>query len=233
VRSNLHEEYKDSLISEKINRNYLFNKKDFWLDPINQYKDVFFSGKSSFVIYIDDDNSTTTSHSFLHSISSMLKAGGMLGSLFSLFAATFDIGIITLPALAAENGIGTTAILVVFGALISYFCAMLLVDCADKIGKTRYEDFAMHCWGRTASKLVGACILTSLLGFVTSYIVFVKTLIPQMLKLFIGEGSVPEFLAEGQWKGELVWGTVYVVFVMCPLSLPKNIGSLGYFSTLG
>ena len=57
--------------------------------------------------------------------------------------------------------------------------------------------------------------------------------IPQMLKLFIGEGSVPELLAEGQWKGELVWGTVYVVFVMCPLSLPKNIGSLGYFSTLG
>ena len=106
----------------------------------------------------------------------MLKAGGMLGSLFSLFVATFDIGIITLPVLAAENDFGTTAILVVFGALISYFCAMLLVDCADKIGKTRYEDFAMHCWGRTASKLVGACILTSLLGFVTSYIADTHTL---------------------------------------------------------
>ena len=107
----------------------------------------------------------------------------MVGSLFSLFAATFDIGIITLPSLAAENGIGTTAVLIIFGALISYFCAMLLVDCAEKIGKNRYEDFAKHIWGRTASKIVGSWILTSLLGFVISYIVYRKHYL--LLKLII------------------------------------------------
>ena len=181
----------------------------------------------------DDASSTTTSSSFLHSITDLLKAGGVFGSMFSLFAATFDAGIITLPYLAAENGIGVAAILIIFGALISYFCAMLLVDCAEKVGKTRYEDFALHCWGAKASRLVGMCNLVSMLGFVTSYIVFVKTLIPQILQLFFGENAIPEMLGEGQWKGELVWGTVYVFCVMLPLSLPKKIGSLGYFSTLG
>ena len=99
---------------------------------------------------------------------------------------------------------------------------MLLVDCAEKIGKTRYQDFAMHCWGPTASKIVGWCNIVSFLGFVTSYVVFIKTLVPQILKLTLGESNVPELLDEGQWKGELIWGTVYVVFIVFPLSLPKK-----------
>ena len=181
----------------------------------------------------DDASSTTASSSFLISIMDLLKAGGAISSMFSLFAATFDAGIITLPYLAAENGIGVAAILIIFGALTSYFCAMLLVDCAEKIGKNRYEDFALYCWGPRASNMVGMCNLLSFLGYVTSYIVFVKTLIPQILHLFLGENAVPDILSEGQWKGEVVWGTIYAFWVMFPLSLPRKIGSLGYFSTLG
>jgi amino acid permease len=158
----------------------------------------------------DEASSTTTSSSFLHSITDMLKAGGVFSSMFSLFAATFDAGIITLPYLAAENGVVVAVILIIFGALTSYFCAMLLVDCAEKVGKNRYQDFALYCWGPRASKLVGICNLVSMLGYVVSYIVFVKTLIPQILQLFLGENAIPEMLGEGQWKGEALWGTVYV-----------------------
>ena len=178
-------------------------------------------------------SSDLSSQNCLTKFTKYFRPGSTIGSMFSLFAATFDVGIITLPYLAAQNGVGATTILIVYGAVSSYFTSMLLVDWADKIGKTRYQDFAMHCWGPTASKVVGWCNIISFLGFVISYIVFVKTLIPQILKLTLGESSVPDMLGEGQWKGELIWGTVYVIFIMLPLSIPKKIGSLEYFSTLG
>ena len=178
-------------------------------------------------------SSDGSSSNWVKTLINYFKPGSTLGSMFSLFAATFDVGIITLPYLAAQNGIFASTLLIVYGAVSSYFTSMLLVDCAEKVGKTRYQDFAMHCWGPTASKIVGWCNIVSFLGFVISYIVFVKTLIPQILKLTLGESNVPEILGEGQWKGELVWGTVYVLFIMFPLSIPKNLGSLEYFSTLG
>lgn len=71
------------------------------------------------------------------------------------------------------------------------------------------------------------------MGFVVSYIVFIKTLIPQILDLIFGSDDVPDIIGGGQWKGEIVWGSLYAFGVMLPLCLPKKVGSLEYVSTFG
>ena len=60
---------------------------------------------------------------------------------------------------------------------------MLLVECAEKIGKEKYEEFAEYCWGKKAAKIAGICNIITLLGGVTSFIVFIKTLAPLLLSM--------------------------------------------------
>ena len=50
-----------------------------------------------------------------------LRKGETVPSIFNLIAATLGAGTITLPYIAAENGIVLAVILVIFGALISYY----------------------------------------------------------------------------------------------------------------
>jgi hypothetical protein len=58
----------------------------------------------------------------------LFEKGSVFMSIFNLIAATLGAGTITLPYLAADNGIVLAAVLIVFGATISYFCGMLLVS---------------------------------------------------------------------------------------------------------
>ena len=66
----------------------------------------------------------------------------------------------------------------IFGAIITRFAGLLLIDCADKIGSDKYEDFAEACYGPKIKKVISWVNVVTLLGFVMGYIVAVKTLIP-------------------------------------------------------
>ena len=103
-----------------------------------------------------------------------LKQGGVKGSIFSLITAILGSGTITLPFLAYNNGIYVAAVLIIFGAILSYFCGMLLISCADKVGSDKYEDFAEFCYGRKMALVTGWSNVSTMLGFVISYIVFLK-----------------------------------------------------------
>lgn len=79
----------------------------------------------------------------------------------------------------------------------------------------------------------GWCNVITLLGFTVSYIVFVKTLIPQILTSIFDEENLPEALGKDQWKGQVLWATIYTLLVLIPLSLPRKAGTLTYASLLG
>jgi len=67
---------------------------------------------------------------------------------------------------------------------------MMFIDCVDKTNSTRYEDFAMKTMGPFWAKVTGWSNVVCLIGFVTSYIVFIKLLAPHVLiVLFYGETS--------------------------------------------
>lgn len=70
------------------------------------------------------------------------RAGGTQGSMFSLIAATLGAGTLTFPYAIMMNGIAWGTVLVIIGALISYYSGMLLVKCSNYTNKHRYEDYA-------------------------------------------------------------------------------------------
>lgn len=59
---------------------------------------------------------------------SNLKQGSLVGSVLCVLETCLGVGIITLPYLSAQNGIVLAVVLIIFGAVISYFCGMLLVE---------------------------------------------------------------------------------------------------------
>ena len=73
----------------------------------------------------------------------LFRAGGPAGSMFSLIAATLGSGIISFPYAVMMNGYILGPILIICGALISYYTGMLIVRCAEHTGRTRYEDIAL------------------------------------------------------------------------------------------
>jgi len=75
--------------------------------------------------------------------------------------------------------------------------------------------------------------MCTLLGFVISYIVFIKTLVPHILEVLFGAENVPDFLGKERWKGQLFWASVYTFVVLVPLSIPRTIGALRYNSLFG
>ena len=73
-----------------------------------------------------------------------------------------------------------------------------------------------------------------MLGFVVSYIVFVKNLIPHILKVLIkDEDKIPTIFGDGQWDGQVFWATIYTFLVLAPLSIPRTIGVLRFNSLFG
>ena len=108
---------------------------------------------------------------------------------------------------------------------------MLLVECAEKIGKEKYEEFAEYWWGNKTAKLVGVWNLFTLLGGVTSFMVFIKTLAPLLLTMVLGS-DVPEIFGNEQFKGQAVWGVMIMIILIIPLWLARKVGSLEYISSL-
>ena len=161
------------------------------------------------------------------------KAGGVQGSTFTLISAILGSGTVTLPFLAAKNGLALASILIIFGAIISYISGMFLVRWAEKVGSDKYEDFANYWHGRKAVIFTGFSNVSTLLGFVVNYIVFMKILIPQILILCFGEENIPDYIGKEKWKGELVWASIYTFLILLPLWMPRKINMLRYNSLFG
>ncbi|CAI2366833.1 unnamed protein product [Moneuplotes crassus] len=161
------------------------------------------------------------------------KKGEVRGSTFTLITAVLGSGTITFPYLAMNNGILGAALLIIFGAVLCHFTGMLLISCANKIGSDKYEDFAAYCFGRKMVLLTGWSNVLTLLGFVISYIVFLKNLIPHILDILFGLETLPEFIGNGEYKGQIFWATMYTFFVLLPLSIPRKIGTLQFTSVFG
>lgn len=96
--------------------------------------------------------------------------------MFSLIAATIGAGTLTFPYAIHLNGIAWGTILIVFGAIISYYSGMLLVIASNHTSKSKYEDMSLALYGKKMALLTSICNLGCLLGFIMSFIVYVRTI---------------------------------------------------------
>lgn len=76
--------------------------------------------------------------------------------------------------------------------------------------------------------------MATLLSFVISYIVFVKTIIPDLIEQTLGESYVvPGIFGSGKYEGQIFWATIYTFLILFPLSITRKINFLRYSSLVG
>ena len=118
------------------------------------------------------------------------------------------------------------------GACISYYTGMLLVKVSNKTQCNRYEDFADKLYGKRCKTITSIFNLACLIGFITSYIVYIKSMMPKILLLFINENDLPNFIGDNYW-GKVFWGTLFAFGMLFPMSIPRSINALRFTSLFG
>lgn len=119
----------------------------------------------------------------------------MKSSILSLVIICLGAGTLSIPFVFYKNGIVFGTILLAFAGYISYFTGYLVAICSEKVNAARYEDIAMATYGKKASRLTSFSMLACLVGFVISYIILLKGLLPFTIKHVSG-GHAPEVLTK-------------------------------------
>ena len=70
------------------------------------------------------------------------------------------------------------------------------------------------------------------MGFITSYIVYIKSMLPTILLLFWTEDELPGFIVSDVW-GQIFWATIFSFALLFPMSLPRSINALRFTSFFG
>jgi len=122
--------------------------------------------------------------------------------------------------------------LILLGAGISYYTGMLLVKVSNRTQCNRYEDFAQKLYGSTMRQVTSALNLACLMGFITSYIVYIKSMLPEILLLFWTEDELPGFIVDKTW-GQIFWATMFSFLMLLPMSIPRSINALRFSSLFG
>ena len=134
-----------------------------------------------------------------------------------------------------KNGYIFGPILIILGALVSYYTGMLIVKCAEKTDRTRYEDIALVIYGKRAARFTSILNLVCLISFTFSYITYVKVAIPKILVLFISKEKLGWLYPkkEGISTSGVFFGCVFSFCIMFPMSLPRNASALRFTSLFG
>ena len=64
-----------------------------------------------------------------------IQPGSLSGSIFSLIAACMGAGTLTMPYIISKTGIYFGPVLILLGALLSYYAGMLIIECSEMTGK--------------------------------------------------------------------------------------------------
>lgn len=117
------------------------------------------------------------------------------------------LGTLTLPYICVLNGVFLSIIWILFGAIVSWYTGVLFILCSDKVNSTRFEEIALKVFGSKVKKLASWAIILTMLGFVMSFIVFIKAVIPQTLLLIIygrvdfEDDPLPLIFGKGTYTG--------------------------------
>ena len=101
--------------------------------------------------------------------------------MFSLIAVTLGTGTISFAYIIMKIGYIFGPIMIIIGAFFSYYAGMLIVKASAATGRTRYEDIAMVLYGMRISRLTSFLNLVCLIGFVMSYVTYVKDAVPTIV----------------------------------------------------
>ena len=113
-----------------------------------------------------------------------LTPGSMRGSIFALVQTAIGAGLLSLPYAFAQNGIITSTVLIVTGAVLGYKTMVWLMHAGNNTGENNYalivEKILGPKWG-----VIMHIVFTMTTFFVTTlYFITAATFMPDILKDF-------------------------------------------------
>ena len=141
---------------------------------------------------------------------------------------------VTVPLIYYENGMVLGTFFILFGGVMSMFSAYLICYCCEHIGGTRYEDIALKLYGIKGLRFTSVCNMLCNEGFLISYMVLFKNLMPYTIELLMGHDKdptkvLPHALSNND-TGHIVWAVLFSYICVFPLSLPRKLSALRFSS---
>ncbi|EPY27788.1 amino acid transporter [Strigomonas culicis] len=169
------------------------------------------------------------SNRFSAALNRVVPHGGFVSNAYTLAAVTLGSGIITLPAAFQASGVIVSIIVLIVITLSTVYSVYLLAQAVEKSKRTlnSYEELARGLLGVGWDYLAAFNMWMFCFGSCVSYVISTGDLISRATD----DPSVNEFIRS-------TWGKRVLVIIvwsvtMLPLSLPKEINSLRYFSVIG
>ncbi|KPA81002.1 putative amino acid transporter [Leptomonas pyrrhocoris] len=155
--------------------------------------------------------------------------GGILSNSYNLAAVTLGSGVIALPSSFKATGIVTSILVLIVITLSTVYSVYVMMQAADKTGRRMYsyEALARGLLGRGWDYLAAFHMWMFCFGSCVSYVISTGDLLSRATD----DPSVDSFI-RSTW-GNRVLVIVIWFCVMLPLSIPKEINSLRYFSIVG
>lgn len=150
--------------------------------------------------------------------------GGILSSTLNLASSSIGAGIISIPHACAISGLAMGVFYLILVAFLTVLSYTLLAACANKTGLRGYAQVVRELLGRPSGVLLAVVLWLFSFGAEISYVVSLG----DVFGAFLGNSTVTGFWAEAGGR-RVVTFLVWLV-IMWPLTLPKEINTLRYFS---
>ena len=111
---------------------------------------------------------------------------------------------------------------------------------SEKTGEFKYEKLAMLSLSPFWVKFTSISMIASMLGFAITYIIYIKTLLPHIVLIFVNPDynpfepdPLPEIFGNNRWSGQIFYTFVYSFLFAFPLSVPRSLHNLWFSSLIG
>ena len=151
--------------------------------------------------------------------------GGLLSTGLNLASSSIGAGIIALPSAFNASGIIMALIYMVIIAYLTIYSYYLLGQVAERTGLRNYEQIVRALMGPGADYFLAFCMWFLSFGAEISY----TTSLRDVLTAFLEDSDTTPAFFKHIWGQRLLTFIVWLC-VMLPLSLPKEINTLRYFS---
>lgn len=149
-----------------------------------------------------------------------------LKTILLLLKSFVGTGVLFLPRAFHNGGWGFSSLCLLFCAILSYYCFILLIITKDKIGVNGYGEMGLKLYGNKMKLLILQSIALSQVGFSAAYTVFtatnMKVVIDGLFNLTDGNDSN----SNGSNSLSLSFYIWLQALIFIPLALTRNIAKL-------
>ncbi|XP_035508260.1 putative sodium-coupled neutral amino acid transporter 8 [Morone saxatilis] len=161
---------------------------------------------------------------------------GSFGAVFIMLKSALGAGLLNFPWAFQKAGGVNTAISVELVSLVFLISGLVILGYASSVSRqTTYQDVVSEVCGRAVGQLCEVCFCFNLFMICVAFLVVVQD---QLEKLCISLYETVTGSSEGEMPYHWYTDQRFALFIMClfiilPLSIPKEIGIQKYTSVLG